>query len=78
MTPQVNFECNPEISVATGALSREDRDLGVAFQTLPGSKAWSLGEAKDPALLPSCDVDLLVKIHPDLATSHHLQGLPLD
>ena len=38
---------------------REDRDLGVAFQTHPGSQASSQGEAKDSALLPSRDADLL-------------------
>ena len=40
-------------------LSREDRDLGVAFQTHPGSQASSLGEAKDSALLSSRDGYLL-------------------
>ena len=34
-------------------LSRGDRDLGVAFQTHPGSQALSRGEAKDSALLSS-------------------------
>ena len=32
-------------------LSREGRDLGVAFQAPPGSQASSRGEAKDSALL---------------------------
>ena len=41
------------------SLSREGRDLGVAFQTPPGSQASSRGEAKDSALLPSHDADLL-------------------
>ena len=40
-------------------LSREDRDLGVAFQTPPESQASSRGQAKDAALLSSCDADLL-------------------
>ena len=34
-------------------LSRGDSDLGVAFQTHPGSLSWTPGEAKDPALLSS-------------------------
>ena len=34
-------------------LSREGRDLGVAFQAPPGSQASSRGEAKDSALLSS-------------------------
>ena len=34
-------------------LSRDDRDIGVAFQTQPGSQASSRGEAKDSALLSS-------------------------
>ena len=38
---------------------REDRDLGVALQTHPGSQASSRGEAKDSALLSSRDADLL-------------------
>ena len=41
-------------------LSREGRDLGVALQAPPGSQASSRGEAKDSALLPSRDVDILV------------------
>ena len=40
-------------------LCREGRDLGVAFQTPPGSQASSRGEAKDSVLLPSLDGDLL-------------------
>ena len=40
-------------------LSREGRDLGVAFQAPPGSQASSRGEAKDSALLPSRDAGLL-------------------
>ena len=34
-------------------LSRGDSDLGVAFQTHPGSQSSTRGEAKDPALLLS-------------------------
>ena len=41
-------------------LSREDRDFGFPFQTPPGSQASPRGEAKDSALLPSCDADILV------------------
>jgi len=40
-------------------LSREGRDLGVAFQDPPGCQASSRGEAKDSAVLPSRDADLL-------------------
>ena len=40
-------------------LSRGHRDLGVAFQTLPGSQASYRGEAKDSALLSSHDEDPL-------------------
>ena len=40
-------------------LSREGRDLGVAFQAPPGSQASSRGEAKDSALLSSRDTGLL-------------------
>ena len=40
-------------------LSREGRDLGVAFQDPPGSQASSGGEAKDSAVLPSRDADIL-------------------
>ena len=40
-------------------LSREDRDLGVAFPMHPGSQSLSRGEAKDSALLSSCDGYLL-------------------
>ena len=40
-------------------LSRDDRDIGVAFQTQPGSQASSRGEAKDSALLLSCNGYLL-------------------
>ena len=40
-------------------LSREGRDLGVAFQDPPGCQASSRGEAKDSAVLPSHDADLL-------------------
>ena len=40
-------------------LSREGRDLGVAFQAPPGSQASSRGEAKDSALLSSRDAGLL-------------------
>ena len=36
-------------------VSREGRDLGVAFQAPPGSQASSRGEAKDSALLSSRD-----------------------
>ena len=36
-------------------LSKEGRDLGVAFQAPPGSQASSRGEAKDSALLSSRD-----------------------
>ena len=36
-------------------LSMGDRDLGVAFQTHPGSPALFLGEAKYPAFLSSRD-----------------------
>ena len=32
-------------------LSREDKDLGIALQTPPGSQASPRGEAKDSALL---------------------------
>ena len=39
-------------------LSREGRDLGVAFQAPPGSQASSRGEAKDSALLSSRDAGL--------------------
>ena len=41
-------------------LSREGRDLGVAFHAPPGSQASSRGEAKDSALLSSRDAVLLV------------------
>ena len=40
-------------------LSRGDRDLWVAFQTHPGSQASSRVEAKNSALLSSCDRYLL-------------------
>ena len=40
-------------------LSRRDRHLGVAFQTHPGNQASSGGEAKESALLSSCDGYLL-------------------
>ena len=40
-------------------LSREGRDLGVAFQDPPGSQASSRGEAKDSTVLPSRDADIL-------------------
>ena len=40
-------------------LSRGDRDLGVAFQTHPGSQASSRGEANDSTLLSSRDGYLL-------------------
>ena len=40
-------------------LSREDKDLGIALQTPPGSQASPRGEAKDCALLSSRDADLL-------------------
>ena len=36
-------------------LSREDKDLGIALQTPPGSQASPRGEAKDCALLSSHD-----------------------
>ena len=39
-------------------LSREGRDLGVAFHAPPGSQASSRGEAKDSALLSSRDAGL--------------------
>ena len=38
-------------------LSREGRDLGVAFQAPPGSQASSRGEAKDSALLSTVKGD---------------------
>ena len=40
-------------------LSREGRDLGVAFQDPPGCQASSREEAKDSAVLPSRDADIL-------------------
>ena len=40
-------------------LSREDRDLGLPFQTPSGTQPSSRGEAKDSALLSSHDTDLL-------------------
>ena len=40
-------------------LSREDRDLGLPFQTPPGSQASPRGEAEDSAFLSSRDTDLL-------------------
>ena len=40
-------------------LSREGRNLGVAFQAPSGSQASSRGEAKDSAVLTSRDADLL-------------------
>ena len=40
-------------------VSRGDRDLGVAFLMHPGSQSLSRGEAKDSALLSSCDGYLL-------------------
>ena len=40
-------------------LSREGREIGVAFQAPSGSQASSRGEAKDSALLSSGDADLL-------------------
>ena len=45
----------PHLGLCSGpiVISRGDRDLGVAFQTHPGSKASSLGEAKDSTLLSS-------------------------
>ena len=39
-------------------LSREGRDLEVAFQDPPGCQASSRGEAKDSSVLPSRDADL--------------------
>ena len=39
--------------------SWEDKDLGVALQTPPGSQASPRGEAKDSALLSSRDAGLL-------------------
>ena len=39
--------------------SREGRDLGVAFQDPPGCQALSRGEAKDSAVLPSRDADIV-------------------
>ena len=47
--------CQPTSVRDLTFLSREDRDLGVAFQTPPGSQASSRGEAKDSALLSSRD-----------------------
>ena len=44
---------------STRGLTREGRDLGVAFQAPPGSQASSRGEAKDCALLSSRDAGLL-------------------
>ena len=41
-------------------LSREDEDLGVASHAPPGSQASPRGEAKDSALLPSRNADILV------------------
>ena len=41
-------------------LSREGRDLGVASHAPPGSQASPREEAKDSALLPSRDADILV------------------
>ena len=51
----------PHLGVCPGPifLCREDRDLGVVFQTPPGSQASSRGEANDSALLSSRDDDLL-------------------
>ena len=40
-------------------ISREGRDLGLAFQAPSGSQASSRGEAKDSALLSSRDAGLL-------------------
>ena len=40
-------------------LYREGMDLGVAFQDPPGCQASCGGEAKDSAVLPSRDADLL-------------------
>ena len=40
-------------------VSRGDRDLGVAFLMHPGSQSLSRGEAKDSALLSSCEGYLL-------------------
>ena len=40
-------------------LSKENRDLGVPFQTPPGSQPSSRGEARASALLSSRDTDLL-------------------
>ena len=40
-------------------VSRGDRDLGVAFLMHAGSQSLSRGEAKDSALLSSCDGYLL-------------------
>jgi len=44
-------------------LSRGDRDLGVTFQTHPGSQVSSREEGKNSALLSSCDGYLLE--HPE-------------
>ena len=44
-----------------GLISREGRDLGVAFQAPPGSQASSRGEAKDSALLSSRDASRRVE-----------------
>ena len=41
-------------------LSREDRDHGFPFQTPPGGHDSPGGEAKDSALLPSRDADILL------------------
>ena len=57
---------HPEVSAAVGTvpvfslISREGGDLGVAFQAPTGSQASPRGEAKDSALLPSRDADILV------------------
>ena len=40
-------------------LSREDKDLGFASHAPPGSQALPREEAKDSALLPSRDADIL-------------------
>ena len=46
-------------ALARDGVSREEKDLGIALQTPPGSQASPRGEAKDCALLSSRDADLL-------------------
>ena len=56
--PGVWMQRGPWRCGVQGVLSREGRDLGVAFQAPPGSQASSRGEAKDSALLSSRDAAL--------------------